>query len=230
MSLKSLLIALGLGIAFSGLVLPLSTARFTTASYTVPGGEILEVRVSHGSKDRIVGFFSFRGEPPEIGFRVLTPKGEPMVYHFEPDYVQFRDGDVVVARHNFNFLARSQGDYILQLDNRNYSQGKKIDMRLTIMPAFYGIHPTNLLIILGFAVVFLGYMVEDIKRRKYVEVLPEDFKYEGGGIFSWKRDPLVRVNLKKQGVEVIEELRKFGLTPKSKWGFYYSLRNRAGLE
>jgi hypothetical protein len=52
----------------------------------------------------------------------------------------------------------------------------------------------------------------------------------GEGIFSWKPDPRVSLDLKKRGVEVIDELKKSGLKPRSKWGFYYSLRNRAGLE
>jgi hypothetical protein len=173
MSLKSLLIVFGLGIVLLSLLLPLSTAEFMTTRYTVPEGEILEVRENLGSKDRIVGFFSLRGEPPEIGFRILTPEGEPMVYHFGPPYDQFVEPDVVRGRHNFNFHARSQGDYVMQFDNRNYSTKKEMALRLTVMPAFYGVHPTNLLLILGFAVLFLGYLVEEGFRKKYIEVLPQ---------------------------------------------------------
>lgn len=230
MSPKSLLIALGLVIAFSGLFISLHTARFTTSSYTVPGGEILEVRERLDKKDRIVGFFSIRGEPPEIGFQVYTPGGELVQYHFEPPYVWFLEQDVVVARHNFNFYAREAGDYILLFNNTNYTQGKKINMKITVMPAFLGIHPTNLLLVLGFGIVFLAYLVEDFKRKKYVEVLPDEFEHEGDGIFTWKNDPTVRLDLNKRVTEVLEDLRQSGLKPKSKWGFYYSLRNRAGLE
>lgn len=231
MSIKSLLIVFGLGIVLLSLLLPLSTAEFKSSRYGVAPGEVLDITENLGSKDRIVGFFVIRGEPPEIGFRILTPEGEPMVYHFGPPYDQFVEPDVVTGRHNFNFHAQSQGDYIMQFDNRNYSTDKEMDLRLTVMPAFYGVHPTNLLLILGFAVLFLGYLVEEgFLGKKYIEVLPEEFEHMGEGVFSWKPDPRVSVDLKKRGVEVIDELKKSGLKPRSKWGFYYSLRNRAGLE
>lgn len=230
MSPKNLLIALGLIIAFSGLFIPLYTARFTTTSYTVPGGEVLEVKESLDRKDRVVGFFSIRGEPPEIGFHVYTPEGELLQYHFEPPYVWFLDQDVVVARHNFNFYARDKGDYVLQFDNTNYTRGKKIILKMTVMPAFLSIHPTNLFLVLGFGMVFLAYLVEDFKRKKYVEVVPDDFKHEGKGIFVWRNDPRVRLDVNKRVVDVLEDMGRLGIKPKSKWGFYYALRNRAGLE
>ena len=230
MSPKNLVMALGLVIALSGLFIPMYTARFTTSSYTVPGGEILEVKEALNKKDRVVGFISIRGESPEIAFHIYTPRGKVLQYHVEPPYVWLIGQDVVVGRHNFNFYAREEGDYTIQFDNTNYTAGKKIIMKMTVMPAFLGIHPTNLFLVLGFGMVFLAYLVEDIIRKRYVEVVPEEFKHEGRGIFVWKNDPKVRLDLNKRVAEVHEDMKRLGLRPKSKWGFYYALRNRAGLE
>ena len=230
MSPRSLVIALGLAILVLAMALPLSTAEFMEEKYAVPGGELLEMGKVLERKDRMVGFFSIRGEPPEIGFRILTPEGKSLAYLFEPPYVNFRAPDVVAARHNFNFAAPGKGQYTLQFDNRNYTQNKEIELRLTVIHALYGIHPTNLLILLGFGVIFLGYVLDDITGRRYREVEPEDFEYAGGTIFFLRRDPRIRVDLRKLPGEVAEELRKSGLKPKSKFGLYYSLRNRAGLK
>jgi hypothetical protein len=230
MSPKTLLIVLGLGTALAGLFIPLYTASFSTSTYTVPGGEILDVSQELNRKDRVVGFFSIRGNPPEIGFQVYTPGGEPLHYHFEPPYVWFLDQDVVVARHNFNFYAREPGGYVLRFNNTNYTSAKQIIMKITVMPAFLGIHPTNLFLVLGFGMVFLAYLVEDLVRKKYVEVLPQEFRHVGDGIFVWEEDSQVRLDLNKRVMEVLEDLKRFGLKPRSKWGFYYALRNRAGLE
>lgn len=223
--------AFGVGVILFSLVLPLSTAEFKCFSYGVSKGEVLEVKEHLTSKDRLLGFFAIRGEPPEIGFRILTPEGTRVVYLFEPPYVQFVAPDVVAWRHNFNFQAKNQGDYVFEFDNRNYTSDKRVLLRLTVMPAFYGIHPTNLLLLLGFALVFLGYLLEEsLLKRRYIEVVPEDFEHHGEGVFIWKHDPRVKLDMKKHGTQIIDELKGFGLKPRSKWGFYYSLRNRAELE
>ena len=224
------MIVLGLAIASAGLLIPLHTASFTTSTFTVPGEGIMNVSQDLNRKDRVVGFFSIRGDPPEIGFHIYTSRGEPLQYQFEPPYVWFLDQDVVVARHNFNFYAREAGSYVLQFNNTNYTSAKQIAMKLTVMPAFLGIHPTNLFLVLGFGLVFLAYLAEDFRRKKYVEVLPQEFRHAGNGIFIWEEDSRVRLDLNKRVVDVLEDLRRSGLKPKSKWGFYYALRNRAGLE
>lgn len=225
--MKHILAAAGVGLILLGLLIPLSTGSTSTVSYTIPGGEVLRLELPLKERERVVGFFSIQGNPPEIGFEVKSPLGKPIAYSLEPP-ANFIAPGVVAHRHNFNFIAGGAGEYTLVFNNTPYASEKRLTLKLAQIPAQLGIHPTNLLILLGFALIFLHYVADDLLERRYREVAPEDFEHEGGGILVLKHDPRVRVDIGRLPSEIEAELRKFGYKPKSRIGLYYSLRKIAG--
>ena len=226
MRADTLLGAAGLVLVVSGLLIPAFTGSTESTRYTVNPGEVLQVKLSLEKRERVVGFFSVGGEPPEIGFSVVSPAGRIVGYALEPP-ANFVAPGVVTGWHNFNFLAEERGDYVLVFNNTAYSSKKSIRLRLARTPAQLGIHPTNLLILLGFALIFLRYVVDELLEKRYKPVGPEDFEYLGNGVFGLRDDPGVRVKLGNLPSELEAELRRFGYTPRSRIALYNSLRKMA---
>ncbi|NOZ59975.1 MAG: hypothetical protein GXO66_10460 [Euryarchaeota archaeon] len=226
MRTESLLGGAGVVLILLGLLVPLSTGSTSTGAYRVPAGGLLELRLELEHRERVVGFFSVRGNPPEIGFSVLSPEGSRVAYSLEPPS-NFVAPGVVAHRHNFNFIAGEEGSYTLLFNNTAYASDKQVTLKLARIPAQLGIHPTNLLILLGFALIFLRYFVDDLLERRYREVAAGDFEHLGGGVFVLKSDRRVRIRLGERPSQLEEELRSFGLKPRNRFSLYHSLRKMA---
>jgi hypothetical protein len=56
-----------------------------------------------------------------------------------------------------------------------------------------------------------------------------DFEHRGKGVFRWRDNPSVEIDVRKRGTHVKGALAKHGLWNKCMSSFYYSLRSRAGL-
>lgn len=56
-----------------------------------------------------------------------------------------------------------------------------------------------------------------------------DFNHLGDGIYQLKHNPNIKIDVKKPGREVKQSLTQQGYYVKNLWGFYYQLRNKAGL-
>lgn len=69
----------------------------------------------------------------------------------------------------------------------------------------------------------------ELNERRGHKIVPSMFRYEGDGIFIFKSDPSIRLNLNGPIKMVEAELTKHGLWSKNVVGFYYLLRKGAGL-
>lgn len=61
------------------------------------------------------------------------------------------------------------------------------------------------------------------------KVTPAEFIHQAGGIFVWREDNKVRIDLNKRSKEVEQTLNNSGLSATSMNNFYFTLRKKAGL-